>query len=650
MRRCWSAHRPLSQPESKLFNLRRVGSRWPAPVAAVVRPPLEHVLAFSRLNAIYDEIREQTHAPTSPRKFCETVLDKLNLAVQVTQADLERIPTEGPLVVMANHPFGGIEGLILANLLLSVRQDVKVLANYLLGTIPDIHPVCIFVDPFNGPEAYSRNVRALKQAMRWVRDGGALGVFPAPEVARLDLARRRIADPQWSEHMASLARRNSASVTPVYLTGANGPLFQMAGLIHPRLRTALLPRQVVNKRHRTVRVHVGTEIPARRLTEFDNDRQAIDYLRLRTYALRGRPRRLRPQRKGRRGLRRLPRFRKTMDVPSIAPAPPIDELAGEIQALPDETRLATTGDLSVYLADASQMNRLMVEVGRQRERTFRAVGEGSGNPLDLDRFDETYLHLLVWNDEQRELVGAYRMGRCDEIIRREGRKGLYLFSLFNFSDRLFERLGPTVELGRSFVRPEYQKSFSPLMLLWKGIGAFAAANPQYRRFFGPVSISNDYSPASRAMIVSFMNDPARRSPLASMIQPRTPFSLKRAAKSDVLTMGRALRDAEELGDVVGDIERDGKGVPILLRQYLKLGAKSLGFNVDPEFGYCLDCLVLVDLLHTDRRTLRKYMGSKQVEAFLGAHETPGTLQSGPNDDRPPSESQPATTKGSSPNV
>jgi putative hemolysin len=365
------------------------------------------------------------------------------------------------------------------------------------------------------------------------------------------------------------------------------------------------------------------------MAEFENDDDATQYMRLRTYALAERNSPDGRRAKGRK-LARLAmplfgwaRFQKSAPHAAIAPAPRADDLARELDALPADSLLATNGDLGVYVAAHDRIPIVMHELGRQREIAFRAVGEGTGQPLDLDAFDRTYLHLIVWNHAKREMVGGYRMGLVDQITDRVGVRGMYLSTLFHFAPGFLEQLGHAIELGRSFVRPEYQKSFSPLMLLWKGIGRYCAANPRYSKLIGPVSISSRYSMTSRAMMMQTLLAAPLRSPLASLVTPRTPLRLgKKAVNADVLKLGRLLRDVDELCDVVSDIEADGKSIPILLKQYLKLGAKTLAFNVDPAFGNCLDCLCVLDLTQADQRTVYRYMGRENADRFLTAHGIP----------------------------
>lgn len=298
-------------------------------------------------------------------------------------------------------------------------------------------------------------------------------------------------------------------------------------------------------------------------------------------------------------------------------------LKAEIDSLPAEQRLLESPGFHVYYARAAQIPWCLQEIGRLRELSFRAAGEGTGKPSDIDLFDAYYLHLFVWDARQHAIVGAYRMGLTDEILARYGKRGLYTHSLFKYGSPLLRRLRPAIELGRSFVRPEYQRSYSPLLLLWRGIGRFVARSPRYALLIGPVSISNDYAPLSRRLMVDFLSLHNGEAELSRHVKPRRPL---KTSGMPALPGAALLSDIEDVSRAVAQIERDAKGVPILLKQYLKLGGRLLGFSVDRHFGDALDGLIAVDLRTTERRLLVQYMGEDAAGRFLAYHGTgPGAL-------------------------
>ena len=317
---------------------------------------------------------------------------------------------------------------------------------------------------------------------------------------------------------------------------------------------------------------------------------------------------------------RLP-FAKGLPKPGaadIAPAIRASLLKAEVEALPAEQLLASSGHLAVYSAHAAQMPWCLQEIGRLRELTFRAAGEGTGRSSDIDLFDTYYLHLFAWDARAEAIVGAYRMGLVDEILARFGRRGLYTRSLFKYGSRVLRTLNPGIELGRSFVRAEYQRTFAPLLLLWRGIGRFVARSPRYAVLFGPVSISASYEPRSRRLIVDYLKANSVEAALARHVKPRRPFRARYPwDRADEAVSG--LSDIEELSRAIERIEPDHKGVPILLKHYLKLGGRVLGFNTDHEFGDALDGLIMVDLRASDPHLLARYMGEEGAAEFLAFH-------------------------------
>jgi putative hemolysin len=296
-----------------------------------------------------------------------------------------------------------------------------------------------------------------------------------------------------------------------------------------------------------------------------------------------------------------------------------------MEQLPPEAKLVESGDLAVYIARSSQIPSILREIGRLREITFRAVGEGTGNEIDLDDFDYYYNHAFLWNRVRQEVIGSYRLGLADEIVRDHGVQGLYTHTLFKFDERLMDRIQPAIEMGRSFIRPEYQKAYISLYLLWKGISAYIGRNPHYRVLFGPVSITNEYREASRGMILACMRQICMAGDLVSFVSPRIPPKPPRRAEWCMKEYRQFLGDLDLMANLVAEIEPDHKDIPILLRQYLKLNGKLLAFNVDPEFSSVVDGLIMVELSQTSPKTLRRYMGNETADAYLRFH---GIAESG----------------------
>jgi putative hemolysin len=533
--------------------------------------------------------------PTGQQLF-EKLLEGLGVECECAPGDLHRVPKKSPVVAVANHPFGMVEGVILGSLLLRVRPDVKFLANSMLSNVPGLGEYVFPVNTFGG--AAKENWRSLRQSIDWVKKGGMLVVFPAGEVSSLHLSNLEISDSKWDDKVTRIIQMTGAVSLPMFFHGVNSAIFQVAGLIHPRLRTMLLPRELANKRGGKIRISIGRPIKAQSLIRLKSEGAATDYLRQRTHLLDI----------GRRQPKKLWRV-------GLKPAPVIPGVSGltlrdEIDGLPVECKLIESGGYVVYAATAEKIPNILREIGRLREITFRQAGEGTGRSIDIDTFDPDYLHLFLWNTDSNEIAGAYRLAGTDVVPE------LYTRTLFRFREGLIESMSPALELGRSFVRVEYQKSFSALLLLWKGIGRYVARNPRYRILFGPVSISREYSEASRALIVAYLQERCGNGDLSRFVEPRRQFHTPRLRGCDTHVLANLLNNVEELSDAVADLEADGKGIPVLLRQYLNCGGEMLAFNVDSAFSDVVDGLVVVDLMKMSRPQLEKYLGKQGSADFL----------------------------------
>lgn len=561
-----------------------------------------------------DELRRA--ASDDPHKITvyDSALARLNLIYEVSEADLSRIPAQGPALVVANHPSGMADGLVIGSLLSRARKDWRVLGNYMLREIGQFNERVIAVDPFGGPDSVRTNARAFREAIQWLRDGGLLATFPAGEVSALRFPEGKVVEPQWQESVGRLIRKTGACAVPVFINATNSMAFQMLGLLNARFRTALLARELMNKQGKRIQVAVGRPLPASALSH-RCDREATDHLRWRTEILQH---------------RRQVVFSASVPAAPVTAPTPAAMRQQELDSLPLEQRLLEHGDFQVFYAQARQIPETLREIGRLREVAFRAAGEGTGHDLDLDVFDQHYLHLLVWDRVHCEIAGAYRFVATDDVVKRFGPQGLYTSTLFRFKREFITQIGPALELGRSFVHPGYQKNFWPLLLLWKGIGAYVARNPRYRILFGPVSISAEYSEVSRSLMAAFLKAQHTHSDLAGVVKARRKVHFHRLPALHARAVSEIAADVDQISDAIADLEPDGKGIPVLLRQYLSLGGQIVDFNVDRAFSNVLDGLIVVDLRRTNSKLLERYMGKPGARSFLDYHGVPAVTSRGPD--------------------
>lgn len=576
---------------------------------------LERALGFEGVNAIYRALP----ADTTATNFFDRVLDVMAVRYSLVARSDNPFPEEGPVMAVANHPFGGVDGLILGSLLSRFRPDARLIVNRMLLNIPEMAPRIIPVDVFGGPQAVRANLDGMRSCIRALKAGNCLGTFPAGEVAHWEYGKGLVESP-WSPHLAELALRTGATVVPIYFEGRNSPLFHLLGALHERLRTLQLPREFVNKQSSAPIAVLGDPIRPERLSRFRDADEATAYLRLQTFLLRGRI--LRPKRRA---------FRRFFSIPADGGSPrescwdPVAEprdrasLEREIATLRSGARLLRQGRFDVFAVRRGEIPKMMEEIGRLRERTFREAHEGTGKRLDLDAFDDTYWHLFLWDRESREVAGAYRIGLTGEMLSRWGQKGFYTHTLFQMRNGFLEELHPAMELGRSFITPEYQKKHASLALLWKGIGAFVAQRPEYRYLFGPVSIDKEYQSLSRDIMVQYLTEKTGEARLARRVRPRNPLGKGGLRKEEREALGRFAEDIQSVSALISEVESSGKGVPILLKHYIRLNARLLALNVDPAFNDSVDSLMIVDLPAVEPRLLRHYMGPDAAAAYIRRH-------------------------------
>lgn len=563
------------------------GLRWIAALA-------ERLLGLHRLDYHYRQRPSQGDLDA----FLDFTLQTLDVGFELRGQGLDAIPATGATVVVANHPFGGVEGVLLGKLLRQRRSDVKIMVNDMLTRIPELRELFIPVNVLDR-KAKTRNTAGLREAQRHLAAGGLLLLFPSGMVASFDLRARRVTERAWHRLAGHLIQRARAAAVPVFIEGRNSAFFHLCGLIHPRLRTLLLPRQLLNRRGTTVRVHIGEPVTGSELTNLGDADEIVRYLRLATYLLPSREAVDRP----------LPLPQQQPLIDAIEP----EALAAAVAALAPEDLLLVQGEIEVYCAPSTRLGVLMDELARLREMTFRAAGEGTGRARDSDRFDSHYLHLFLWHRSDKAIVGAYRIAATDRVLAEHGIDGLYSRQLFRYDREFLRGLGPSLEMGRSFVQPRYQRNPQALDLLWKGIGAYVSRHRQYTTLFGPVSISAEYGALSRQLIMHCLSLHFSDGERARQVRPVRPLrEVKVPWSRDLLAV---LADERRLSRLVKRLEGD-KSLPVLLRQYLNLSGRLICFHVDREFSNTLVGLIAVDLRRVEPRMLKRYLTTDAAQAMI----------------------------------
>lgn len=552
---------------------------------------LMEIMKINEVNDVFEKA-EHLHGIT----FIDKILEIIGISIEIDETELRHFPKEGGFIVVANHPYGGIEGLILLKIMSMVRPDSKLMANFLLKKIPNLSEYLIAVNPFENLENTS-SISGIKTTIQLLKSGIPIGIFPAGEVSTYKTKIQKVTDKPWNPVVGKLIEKVKVPVVPIYFHGNNGLLFNLLAMLHPTLRTAKLPSELFNKKGQTIKLRIGQTITTSQLPFSNNAPKILDFVRAKTYALGS-------------GLadekkiftaKNLFKIKKNPE--SIIQEIPSENLELEISKL-SAFKICTESNYEVYICSASSIPNLIKEIGRLREITFREIGEGTNKAYDLDKYDINYSHLFIWDKNSKLLVGAYRIGKGDELFYSSGRKGFYINELFKIRKEFNHILKQSLELGRSWIRKEYQQKPLPLFLLWRGVLQFVSKNSNYRYLIGPVSISNSFSKLSKSLIVDFIRENNFDYELANFIKPRKKFRLD-FSKIDKDLLKEAGESFKDLDALISDIESSNMKFPVLLRKYLSLNAKIISFNIDPKFSDCLDGFMVLDIQMIPKEILKK---------------------------------------------
>ena len=546
------------------------------------------VLRINKINKLYDELNHLRGID-----FIDALIDRLQLEYEVSEEELKNLPADGPFITISNHPFGGIDGLLLVKILARSRPDIKVLSNFILNKIEPVSEYMFAVNPFERRKDAASSITGIKMALEHLNEGKVLGIFPAGEVSSYNEDNYGISDREWQYPAMKMIKRAQVPVVPVYFQGSNSRLFHILGLIHPTLRTVRLPSEIFNKKHKKIRIRIGNPISVKEQATISDISTYGRYLRARTYALGS----VLEVKKFFR-----PRIKRGGRVEPVADAVQPELIAREIEKIREEYTLFSSDHFDVFCTPSIEIPQIMNELGRLREITFRAVGEGTNRSMDIDEYDLYYNQIFVWDNQEERIVGAYRVGKGREILSRYGVKGFYLQSLFRMNRRLIPTLRQSLELGRSFIIKEYQRRPLPLFLLWKGILYFLLKHSEYRYLIGPVSISNHFSQFSRGLIMQYIRQHNFDKKLARYVRPRTKYNVPGFNVDEEIILESA-DDLTKLDRFIKEVEPNDYTMPILLKRYLKLNGKIIGFNLDPKFNNALDGLLILDLYDVPMETI-----------------------------------------------
>ncbi len=562
---------------------------------------LMKILKISNLNAIYNRNKHLKDV-----EFLNAILDEFQIKFEIPEEDLKRLPKEGAYITISNHPLGGIDGILLLKLMLEREPNFKIIANFLLHRIDPMKPYIMPVNPFETHRDAKSSVIGIKETLRHLSDGKPLGMFPAGEVSTY-IDGKLIVDRDWEEGAIKVIRKAQVPVVPIYFHAKNSRLFYLLSRVSDTFRTAKLPSELLSQKDRVIKVRIGKPISVAEQNEHTDIKDYSRFLRKKTYMLAN------PFEKESSflstGSLKIPRSPKQIVLPANH-----EQMLQEVQALrKTECRLLQSKNYEVFFADAKQIPNLLHEIGRLREVTFREVGEGTNESIDIDKYDHYYRHMFLWDDETKQIAGAYRMGLGSEIYANYGIGGFYLQELFRFEPELFDMMSKSIEMGRAFISKDYQQKPMPLFLLWKGIVHTTLRYPEHKYLIGGVSISNQFSDFSKSLMIEFMKSHYYDPYVAQYVYPKKEYKVKLKDADKDFVFNEAESDLNRFDKIIDELEPGTLRLPVLIKKYIKQNAKVIAFNVDPLFNNAVDGLMYIRIADIPESTMKPVMEEFQAE-------------------------------------
>jgi len=564
---------------------------------------LMKTLKISTLNKIYNRNKDLKEI-----EFLDAILNEFQIKFEIPEEDLKRLPKDGAYITVSNHPLGGIDGILLLKLMLEKRDDFKIIANFLLHRIEPMKPYIMPVNPFEDRKDAKSSIAGFKNAIMHLREGHPLGIFPAGEVSTYKDGKLMV-DKPWEEAAMKLAQKANVPIVPIYFHAKNSKLFYKLSKISDTFRTAKLPSELLTQKKRTIKVRVGKPITVKDQNEHKTLESFTAFIRRKTYMLSNS---FVPKEKS------ISSFSSSLKIPKTPKAivTPISKevMIAEVTALrKNDKRLLESKNYEVFLTEAKGIPNIITEIGRLREITFRAVGEGTNEAIDLDKFDSYYCHMFLWDNEAKLIVGAYRMGLGSQIFAAHGIDGFYLQDLFRFEPELHKMMSESIEMGRAFIIKDYQQKPMPLFLLWKGIVHTTLRHPEHNYLIGGVSISNQFSEFSKSLMIEFMKSHYYDPYVAQYVHPKKEFKVKLKDADKDFVFEETEADLNKFDKIIDEIEPGALRLPVLLKKYIKQNAKLVAFNVDPLFNNAVDGLMYIKISDLPESTVRPVMEEFQAE-------------------------------------
>ncbi|MBW8359783.1 MAG: lysophospholipid acyltransferase family protein [Weeksellaceae bacterium] len=568
-----------------------------------VSSALMRLSKIDEVNSLYNKVKDK-----EGKEFFDSFVRERHLKYIVFEEDLAKIPKTGAFILVANHPLGAIDGILMTKILSEIRPDFKIMGNFLLSRIQPMQPYVISVNPFENRKELHNSSAGMRETLKHLENGGCVGIFPAGEVSNKNNPFGEILDKEWEKPAIKLIRMAKVPVVPMYFHAKNSKVFYQLAKMHPNLQTVLLPSEMMHNRDKPIRMRIGKPISLKAIEEQEDIEELGEFLKRKVYMMKS----YYERRKSLPDILKLPNLNIKFPlllkdeniIQNIIDETPKEDLVKEIEALRKNDKMFfSNGNYEVYFAAYSEIPSIMREIGRQRELTFRAIGEGCNLPYDLDEFDQHYYHLFLWDSDAQKIAGAYRMGLGKEIMKKQGVSGFYTNSLFEFDQEIHPFFRKVIEMGRAYILEEYQMKPLPLFLLWRGIVHVCLRNPDHKFLMGGVSISDKFSDFSKSLIIEFMRSNYYDSAVGQYIHPKHEFKIKLRDRDKQMFLEEVEADLNKLDKIIDDLEPKLR-LPVLIKKYIKQNAKVVAFNVDPHFNDAIDGLMYIRISDLPESTIK----------------------------------------------
>ena len=564
---------------------------------------LMKVLKISKVNDVYNRNKH-----LSDVEFLNAILAEYQIKFEIPEEDLKRLPKDGAYITISNHPLGGIDGLLLLKLMVEQRPDFKIIANFLLQRVEPMKPYIMAVNPFDDHKDAKSSLSGFKNAIMHLREGHPLGIFPAGEVSTYRDG-KLVIDKPWEEAAMKLIQKAEVPVVPIYFHAKNSKLFYKLSKISDTFRTAKLPSELLTQKRRIIKVRIGRSLSVADQKEHKTLAEFSEFLRKKTYMLANS---FNPK------ANVLNTISSNLKVPkavkNIVTPISTEVMLKEVAALrKKDCRLLQSKNYEVFLTDSKSIPNILREIGRLREITFREVGEGTNEAIDLDAFDNYYHHMFLWDNDTNKLAGAYRMGLGSKIFAKFGIDGFYLQDLFRFEPELYKMMSESIEMGRAFITRDYQLKPMPLFLLWKGIVHTTLRYPEHKYLIGGVTISDKFTNFSKSLMIEFMKSNYYDPYVAQYVHPKKEFKVKLKDADKDFIFDETEADMMKFDKIIDELEPGALRLPVLIKKYIKQNAKVVAFNVDPLFNNAVDGLMYIRIADLPESTVKPVMEEFQAE-------------------------------------